>query len=142
MKIYFSGSIRGGREHAEWYDFIVKELVKYGEVISEFVADKSLTSYGSPNMTDKEIYNRDISYIMESDIIIADVSVPSLGVGYEIAYAEKLNKNIFCLYNKKEDKKVSAMIAGNSNCKVSHYSNKEEVLDILKNIFKNYSDKK
>jgi len=136
MKIYFSGSIRGGREHAEWYDFIVKQLAEYGEVISEFVADKSLTSYGSPNMTDKEIYNRDISFIKESDILIADVSVPSLGVGYEIAYAEKLNKKIFCLYNQKEDKKVSAMISGGPSCKVFYYKNKKELSEIIKNIFK------
>lgn len=135
MKIYFSGSIRGGREHAEWYDFIVKELVRYGEVISEFVADKSLTSYGSPNMTDKEIYDRDISYIMESDIIIADVSVPSLGVGYEIAYAEKLNKKVFCIYYQTEDKRVSAMITGNPNCKVFPYKTKEDILKVLENIF-------
>lgn len=105
-------------------------------MISEFVADKSLTSYGSPNMTDKEIYDRDISYIMESDIIIADVSVPSLGVGYEIAYAEKLNKNIFCLYHKTDDKKVSAMISGGPNCKVFIYNSEEEIKIILKDIFK------
>lgn len=112
MKIYFSGSIRGGREHAEWYDLIVKHLAQYGEVVSEFVADKSLTSYGSLNMTDKEIYNRDINFINEADIVVAEVTVPSLGVGYEIAYAEKLGKRIYCLYHQIEDKRVSAMIAG------------------------------
>lgn len=136
MKIYFSGSIRGGREHDDYYSFIVQELCNFGEVLSEFVGDKSLTSYGTLNMTDKEIYSRDISMIENCDIFIADVTVPSLGVGYEIAYAEKLNKNIFCLYNKKEDKRVSAMIAGNSNCKVFSYTSRQEVLDILKNIFK------
>jgi 2'-deoxynucleoside 5'-phosphate N-hydrolase len=135
MKIYFSGSIRGGREHVKWYDIIVKQLSAYGEVLSEFVADKSLTSYGSPNMTDKEIYNRDISFIEESDIIIADVSVPSLGVGYEIAYAEKLNKKIFCLYYQTDGKKVSAMISGGPNCKVFYYNNENELKNILKDIF-------
>lgn len=135
MKIYFSGSIRGGREHDEWYSFIVKELSLFGEVISEFVADKSLTSYGSLNMTDKEIYERDISFINECDIFIADITVPSLGVGYEIAYAEKLNKDIYCFYHHVEGKRVSAMILGCPNCKVFPYSNKEEILEKIKEIF-------
>jgi nucleoside 2-deoxyribosyltransferase len=136
MKIYFSGSIRGGRDHIRWYDFIVKELSKYGEVVSEFVADKSLTSYGSLDMTDKEIYNRDINLIKDSDVFIADVTIPSLGVGYEIAYAEKLNKKIFCLYYQEEGKKISAMISGSPFLKVFSYKSENEISDILKNIFK------
>ena len=135
MKIYFSGSIRGGREHDDFYSVIVKELDKFGKVLSEFVADKSLTSYGTLNMTDKEIYNRDISFVEEADIFIADVTVPSLGVGYEIAYAEKLNKDIYYLYNQIEGKRISAMIAGNPNFKVYLYKDKEEIPEIIKNIF-------
>lgn len=136
MKIYFAGSIRGGRDHLEWYDYTIKELSLYGEVLTEFLSDKSLTSYGESNMTDQEIYNRDISLISESDIIIADVTIPSLGVGYEIAYAEKLKKKVFCFYHQIEDKRVSAMVAGSPGCKVFKYKSKEEISEIIKNIFK------
>ena len=86
-------------------------------------------------MTEEEIYNRDVSFVKESDILIADVTVPSLGVGYEIAYAEKLNKKIYCLYYQIEDKKISAMITGNQNCKVFYYKNEDDISDILKKIF-------
>lgn len=135
MKIYFSGSIRGGREHQAWYDFIVKQISNYGEVLSEFVADKSLTSYGTTNMTDEEIYSRDVRLIEECDIVIADVTNPSLGVGYEIAYAEKINKKIYCLYLKSDDKKISAMISGNKNCEIYPYTSESEIAEIIKNIF-------
>ena len=136
MKIYFSGSIRGGREHAQWYDFISKNLNTFGKVNSEFVADKNLTSYGNIELTDNEIYQRDIDLIKEGDIVIADVTVPSLGVGYELAYAEKLNKKIFCLYHHIEGKRISAMIAGNPNFTVFSYENEEEILEIFNKIFK------
>jgi len=136
MKIYFSGSIRGGREHAQWYDFIAKNLNTFGKVNSEFVADKNLTSYGNIELTDNEIYQRDIDLIKEGDIVIADVTVPSLGVGYELAYAEKLNKKIFCLYHHIEGKRISAMIAGNPNFIVFSYKNEEEILEIFNKIFK------
>jgi len=87
-------------------------------------------------MTDKEIYDRDISFINKSDIIIADVTIPSLGVGYEIAYAEKLDKKIFCLYYQEEGKKVSAMISGSPFLKVFSYKSEDEILVILKDVFK------
>jgi nucleoside 2-deoxyribosyltransferase len=137
MKIYFSGSIRGGREHNEFYNLIIAEISKFGEVLSEFVGDKSLTSYGTLNIANEDIYSRDISLIKEADIVIADITVPSLGVGYEIGYAERVNKKIYCLYNQNqiEDKRISAMIAGNPNCTVFVYKNKEEILEIMKNIF-------
>lgn len=138
MKIYFSGSIRGGRGHHEWYAFIGKELSKYGEVISEFVDSKLLINYGygQSSYTDKQLYLRDMKIISEVDIIVADITVPSLGVGYEIAYAEKLNKKIFCIYHQTEGKEISAMITGNQNCKIFPYKNKEEIPEIIKSIFK------
>lgn len=134
MKIYFSGSIRGGREYQAWYEYIVSEISKYGEVLSEFVADKALTSYGTMDLTEEEIYIRDVNLIEDSDIIIADVTTPSLGVGYEIAYAEKLGKKIFCLHHKIEGKRISAMITGNKNCKIYPYTSREEISEIIKGI--------
>ena len=62
--------------------------------------------------------------------------MPSLGVGYELAYAEKLNKKIFCLYHHIEGKRISAMIAGNPNFIVFSYKNEEEILEIFNKIFK------
>lgn len=136
MKIYFSGSIRGGREHKEWYEYIVGHLSNYGEVLSEFVADKNLTSYGTLKLTDQEIYNRDIGLINQADIIVADVTVTSLGVGYEIGYAEKLNKKIYCLYHQVPEKRLSAMISGNPSCKVYIYETRENIDNIIEDIFK------
>ena len=136
MKIYFSGSIRGGRDQVDTYSIIIEELKNFGEVVSEFISDKSLTSYGSLNMTDEDIYKRDTSMINDSEVVVADITTPSLGVGYEIAYAEKLGKQIYCLYQKQDGKRISAMIAGCPGCKVFGYKDKNEVLEIIRNIFK------
>lgn len=131
MKIYFSGSITGGREHQEYFDVIISVLKKHGEVLSEFVGDKTLTSYGSPNMTPQEVYIRDVGMIEACDIVVADITTPSTGVGYEVAYAEKLQKAIFCLYHEIEGKKPSSMITGNAYCKVFSYKTKEEIEGIV-----------
>ena len=135
MKIYFSGSISGGREYSHIYENIIEILKNYGEVLTEHVGDKSLSNLGE-NKSSEYLYNRDVSFINESDVIIAEVTNPSLGVGYEIAYAEKLNKNIYCLYHQIEGKRISAMITGNPNCKVFSYEKEEEISNIIRSIFK------
>jgi hypothetical protein len=127
MKTYFAGSIRGGREDRELYSDIINHLKKYGEVLTEHIGVEVLRE-----PSDREIYQRDISWIKEADIFIAEISTPSLGVGYEIAKAEELGKKILCFYNKSsEGKKVSAMIMGNSGFTTKEYSN---LKDILKDI--------
>ncbi|MCK4490904.1 MAG: nucleoside 2-deoxyribosyltransferase, partial [Anaerolineales bacterium] len=58
-----------------------------------------------------DIYYRDVSWIEESDLLIAEVSTPSHGVGYEIGYALDLNKPVLCLY--RQQVVISKMILGN-----------------------------
>ncbi len=44
MKIYFAGSIRGGRDDAEIYSGIIELLKRYGDVLTEHVGDRTLSS--------------------------------------------------------------------------------------------------
>jgi len=47
--IYFAGSIRAGRSDAPLYAKIVKELKKYGTVLTEHVGDPNITEAGNMN---------------------------------------------------------------------------------------------
>ena len=130
MKIYFAGSITGGRQKVEDYEKIVNLLENYGPVLTKHVASKNLTSLGE-NRTKEDVYLRDINWLNECDIVVADITLPSTGVGYEIAYAEKLNKRIICVYEK--DKNVSKLIIGNNHFEFIEYDNIENLLISLKN---------
>ena len=90
MKIYFAGSIRGGRNDVYVYNKIINHLKNYGDVLTEHVGSDSLTSTGENSLNDVQIHDRDIEWLKSSDIIIAEVTNPSLGVGYEIAMALNL----------------------------------------------------
>ena len=46
MDIYFAGSIRAGREDVDLYLGIIKHLQNYGHVLTEHVADKSISIMG------------------------------------------------------------------------------------------------
>ena len=137
MKIYFAGSIRGGREHKEKYLEIINCLKNYGKVLTEHIGSQDLDHLGEKGLTEGEIYNRDIKWLEEADVFIADVSVPSLGVGYEIAKAEEMGKKILCICKKfEEGKKLSTMIMGDNNIKKEYYQTTEDVKNILDKFFK------
>ena len=43
MKIYFAGSIRGGRDDVKLYQQIINFISGYGEVLTEHVGNENLT---------------------------------------------------------------------------------------------------
>lgn len=61
--------------------------------------------------TAEEVYARDTAWIMGCDVLVAEVSTPSHGVGYEIGFALSLGKKVLCLHRR--GVKVSKMILGN-----------------------------
>jgi hypothetical protein len=135
MKIYFAGSITGGRSDKEIYSEIINLLKKHGEVLTEHIGDSKLSALGEHHLEGSYIFERDISWVKESDALVADVTIPSLGVGYEIAFAEKLNKKILCLYREGSEKKLSAMISGNKNLIIKTYKTLEDLPEIFKKFF-------
>ena len=127
MKIYFSGSIRGGREKREDYEKIIEVLKQYGTVLTEHIGSKEIEII-EKHQTDEDIYLQDIEYMKNSDLFVAEVSVPSIGVGYELGYADALNKKMVCLYDNNSEKPLSAMISGNKNIEIMEYINIDELL--------------
>jgi len=135
MKIYFAGSIRAGRDNKEIYSKIIDLLKEYGEVLTEHVGHQDLTDHGE-DLSDDFIYERDMDWLRQSDVLVADVSVPSIGVGYEIASAGSLNKKVLCLYKKGSPKRISGMINGNKNLKVGTYESIEDLAQIIEDFLK------
>ena len=130
MKFYFAGAIRGGREKLDVFIKINELLNNHGEVLDKHVANPNVFEL-EKDLTLEERYTRDIKWIKECDILVAEVSTPSLGVGYEISYAESLGKRIICVYDK--DIKISAMIGGNNHLELIEYSDINDLLTKLEN---------
>lgn len=111
-KVYFACSIRGGGDTSLYQQIVDAIKAAGGDVLSEVFVHDAINYGGSPLPVD-EIYARDTQMIYDSDVMIAEVTNPSLGVGYELAYAEKLNTPILCLFKKDSERKLSAMVSGN-----------------------------
>src|SRR6266480_3271378 len=130
MKIYFAGSIRGGRNDFALYFAIVEQLKDYGEVLTEHVGNVDLQSIGESG-GDKQIHDRDLAWLKEADCLVAEVTRPSLGVGYEIAKAIGWEKPILCLFRPGDGCSLSAMIAGSSEVTVREYQSLAEIKQIV-----------
>ncbi len=123
MNIYFACSITGGREFESTYQEIVAELLRDGhEIPTSHLAQTEIIE-NERMLAPCDVYERDVNWIKSCDVLIAEVSVPSHGVGYEIAFALGIGKRVLCLHQK--DKQVSKMITGNLDpaLKVIAYSN-------------------
>lgn len=134
MKIYFCGSIRGGRDLAALYGRAVETLKEYGSVLTEHVGSSALTHFGGDG-TNEFIYQRDTARLRECDILIAECTVPSLGVGYEIAYGEALGKPVHVFYGGEDPRRLSAMLAGDPALHIHYYQGEAELLQQIKEIF-------
>jgi hypothetical protein len=144
-KVYFACSITGGRDHAHVYQDIV-DIMKAENlhVLSEAFADKTIKSATGvgmkKGMSATEIWAWDLDWIRQSDCIIAEVTQPSLGVGYEIAKAHVWNIPVLALYHTRPDHKLSSMIAGSPNVTVFEYQDITETASAIKGFIDSLDD--
>lgn len=137
MKIYFSASIAGGMELARDYETIIKELGNYGQVLTAHLWGEELHASLKRGIypegmeylaTDQGTYRQDLLWVSQAEVLIAEVSTPSIGVGYEIAFAESKYIPVIALYRESAPKRISAMVAGNPYIQIIRY---KELSDLL-----------
>jgi nucleoside 2-deoxyribosyltransferase len=133
--VYFAGSIRGGRADAALYQQIIQYIQRTDKVLTEHVGDLNLAAK-EQGIKDRAIYDQDTAWLRESDLVIAECTCPSLGVGYELAYAERFHKPVYIFYRKSMSQ-LSAMLAGNTYYKIFPYETFADITDQLDKILDN-----
>ena len=134
-KIYFAGSIRGGRVDAEVYRRVIAYINRTDTVLTEHVGSLGLSLSETEEGSDARIYEQDTAWLRECDLVIAECTCPSLGVGYELAYAEKLGKPCHVFFNG-EKSRLSAMLTGDSYFKIHTYKTEDEIYPVIDEILK------
>ena len=135
-KVYFAGSIRGGREDAAVYRRIIDYINATDTVLTEHIGLGSLSVKARTKEDDVHIYERDTEWLRSSDVLIAECTNPSHGVGYELAYAEARNIPVHIFYDKRKAN-ISAMLNGNAYFNVYPYENEAEIYPVLDKILGN-----
>ncbi len=132
MNIYFACSITGGREFEPVYQDLTAAMLADGhEVPTAHLASPTVLEVEAV-VSPREVYERDVSWIRNADALIAEVSVPSHGVGYEIGFALSIDKRVLCLLQ--QGRKVSKMVSGNPdpNLLVCTYRDSQEAVALVR----------
>lgn len=132
MNIYFACSITGGRELESTYQQIVAALTADGHEIPTSHLAQSEVIENERELSPQYVYERDVNWIKNCDVLIAEVSVPSHGVGYEIAFALGIGKPVLCIHEL--GRKVSKMITGNPDPAIiiKSYENLQEASSLAR----------
>ena len=132
MNIYFACSITGGREFEPVYQALVAAMLADGhEIPTAHLAAASVREVELIS-TPREVYSRDVAWIRAADVLVAEVSTPSHGVGYEIGFALGLGKPVLACH--RFDREISKMVSGNpdANLVVRQYADLEEATRIVR----------
>jgi nucleoside 2-deoxyribosyltransferase len=140
MKIYFAGSIRAGRNDAAIYEIMITWLRSYGEVLTEHVGNPALSERGDDGPGDRYIHDRDMAWLTSCDLVVAEVTTPSLGVGYELGLATALAKPVLCLHRTIAGRPLSAMIGGSPKIQTAVYSSMDEAKRIMDEFIKKIAE--
>ena len=133
MNIYFACSITGGREFEAVYQALTAAMLGDGhEVPTAHLAESSVIALEAV-VSPQDVYQRDVTWIRHADALVAEVSVPSHGVGYEIGFALSVGKRVLCLLQ--QGRKVSKMLSGNPdpNLLVCTYRDTDEAVAFVRN---------
>jgi 2'-deoxynucleoside 5'-phosphate N-hydrolase len=132
LNIYFACSITGGREDEAEYRQIVDFLTTAGHTVPTAVLATSGVVEMEINADAVVVYERDVAWIRGCDVLLAEVTTPSHGVGYEIGYALARQKPVICLH--KIGQPVSKMLTGNRDplLEICAYEQIKSVLGTVK----------
>jgi 2'-deoxynucleoside 5'-phosphate N-hydrolase len=126
MNIYFSCSLTGGRGDQPVYAAIVKWLLAQEHEVSTVHLTQPNVMFDEDTLTPEAVFARDIAWLEAAEVVIAEVSTPSHGVGYEIAHAVLKGKRVLCLA--RQGVNVSKMVIGNPGLTFARYEARQKRL--------------
>jgi len=137
MRIYFGFTMAGDRSAVEAARRMVGWLEEMGhEVLTRhLVSDQAWET--DRRISARQVYERDMRWLAEADLLVAEVSGSSFGLGYEAGYVLGATaKRVILFYRVEAGEKISRMITGNThaNCSLVPYAEMETVEAALRDL--------
>ena len=131
MKIYFGFTVAGDRSGIDTARKVVHQLEEMGHQVltRHLVSDNAWEADRS--VSPQDVYRRDMAWLGQCELFIAEVSGSSFGLGFETGYVlGATSKKVVLLYRRDVEQRISLLITGNThpNCTLVPYANVEEVM--------------
>jgi 2'-deoxynucleoside 5'-phosphate N-hydrolase len=135
MKIYFGFTVAGDRSSVVAATKIVELLEELGHDVltRHFVREDAWQADRS--ISPQEVYRRDMAWLQQCDLFVAEVSGSSFGLGFETGYLlGATDKKVVLFYQRAVETKISLLVTGitHLNCRLVPYSQLEEVEDWIR----------
>ena len=137
MNIYLACTVRGDRGAIR----VVRELADALEHLGHTVLTRHLLAddvdTAESALTERDVFSRDMEWLSAADVLIAEASGSSYGVGFEVGYvlgrSEITRQRVLLLYDEARRPFVSRLIVGNlhPNCTTRSYRAAEDLLRIV-----------
>ena len=135
MKIYFGFTVAGDRSTVETARSIVTCLESLGhEVLTRHLVSDDARARDRL-LGPQAVFRRDMAWLEQCDLFIAEVSGSSFGLGFEAGYLLGATKNkVILLYAISAKDRISLLITGNThpNCTLVPYSSFAEAEAFIK----------
>ena len=137
MRIYLACTVRGDRGGIGAGRAIARHLQHRGHEIltPHLLADDVETAEAT--LTEEAVYQRDIAWLSSCDMLIAEASGSSYGVGFEVGYvlgrSPQTGQRVVLVYDRARRGAISRLISGNCDgaCRTFGYGSIEELLAFL-----------
>jgi nucleoside 2-deoxyribosyltransferase len=135
MRIYLACTVRGDRSAVAALRSLVAGLQQDGHTILTTHLLEVGVEAAEAALSERDVYQRDIAWLESCDLLIADASGSSFGVGFEVGYvlgrSDGTGQRVFLLYRSDRLNHISRLIAGNSHprCTVLTYDNPTDLVE-------------
>lgn len=130
MKIYLGFTVAGNRSSVEAAKQILTTVQSMGhEVLTGHLVQEDAWETDR-RLAPQEVFVRDMKWLEECDLFIAEVSGSSFGLGFETGYLlGATRKKTILFYERDAEPRISLLITGNThpNCVLVPYSRLDEL---------------
>ena len=137
MHIYLACTVRGDRGALDFARLIAATADACGHVVlTTHLLDDGVDAAESA-LTEREVFERDLAWLSRADMLIAEASGSSFGVGFELGYflasAAATGRRALLLYEARRREKVSRLALGNSHphCTTVGYEDAAELSRVV-----------
>ena len=92
-------------------------------VLTKHLLDDAVETAESA-LTERQVYERDINWLEGCDVLVAEASGSSFGVGFEVGYvlakSDRTGQRVILLYRENRKPHISRLIAGNAHPRCVH----------------------
>jgi 2'-deoxynucleoside 5'-phosphate N-hydrolase len=137
MKVYLACTVRGDRSGVLAGRAICERLQRHGhEVLTTHLLADDVESTES-QLTEGDVFRRDLEWLRSCDVLVAEASGSSYGVGFEVGYilgrAPATGQHVVLVYDRGRRHAISRLITGNDDrsCRTFGYASIDELAAFL-----------